>query len=294
MVEKLTIKDLTEKGISELKKGDYNNPLLDVHLMLCHILNVDRIYLYTNSDVTLDNEKANKFIELLNKRKEGYPLQYILNTQEFMGLDFFVDEGVLIPRPDTEVLVENIIDIVKKDHLDNTKTIKIIDIGTGSGAITLSLANYIKNSFVYSVDISKKALEIANKNCNNLGLNNKVMFLEGDLLDKIDGNVINNVDVIVSNPPYIPSGDIDELQIEVSKYEPRLALDGGIDGLDFYKRIINKAPLFLKSNGLLAFEIGYNQGSDLSLLLKESKQFKGIKTIKDLGGKDRVILARKI
>lgn len=291
MVERFTINELIKKGISEIEKGDFNNPLLDVQLLLGYTLNVDRLYIYTHGNDILEEQHVDKFLKLVEQRKSGYPLQYILKKQEFMGLDFFVDEGVLVPRPDTEVLVEKIIDIVEKGYFKDNEPLNILDIGTGSGAITLSLAHYIKNSFVYSVDISKKALEIANKNMMNLELENRVKLLEGDLLDKLDDDFINKFNIIVSNPPYIPSKDIDDLQIEVSKFEPRLALDGGLDGLDFYKRIIDKAPLYLKENGLLAFEIGYNQAKELKNLLVENGCFRDVEIIKDLGSNDRVVVA---
>lgn len=291
MVERFTINELIKKGINEIEKGDFNNPLLDVQLLMCYTLNVDRLYIYTHGNDILEEQHVDKFFKLVNIRKSGYPLQYILKKQEFMGLDFFVDEGVLVPRPDTEVLVEKIIDIVEKGYFKDNESLNILDIGTGSGAITLSLAHYIKNSLLYSVDISKKALEIANENMMNLGLENRVKLLEGDLLDKLDSSLIDKFNIIVSNPPYIPSKDIDDLQIEVSKYEPRLALDGGLDGLDFYKRIIDKAPLYLKENGLLAFEIGYNQAKELKNLLSKSRGFRDIEVIKDLGGNDRVVIA---
>lgn len=288
----ITIQQLLEHGVAVLESEHIQNPFLDTQLLLGYSLNVDKVYIYTHRDEVVDKEYVENFLDLLDKRRKGYPLQYILGTQEFMGLSFEVGEGVLVPRPDTEVLVESIIEIAKTEDFIDRDQLRILDIGTGSGAITLSLAYYIRNSKVFSVDISDKALEIAKKNSERLGLDHKVTFLKGDLFNpikRLDGEM--KFDIIVSNPPYIPSGEIDSLQKEVAKYEPRLALDGGIDGLDFYRKIVCKSPLFLDNKGLLAFEIGYNQGNSLKNLLHENKGFKNIIIRKDLAGHDRVVFA---
>ncbi|MTI66361.1 MAG: peptide chain release factor N(5)-glutamine methyltransferase [Firmicutes bacterium] len=283
----MTINELLNKGFNELKEGDFSNPLLDVQLLLCFILNVDKVYIYTHRDELVNKENVDKFNELLNLRKEGYPLQYILKKQEFMGLDFFVDEGVLVPRPDTENLVERVIDLSK----DLKGKINIIDIGTGSGAISLSLAKFIKESFVYSIDINKRAIEVARKNALNFDLEN-VKFLNGDLFNPLDDNLKGNIDIIVSNPPYIPTSDIKTLQREVSKYEPKEALDGGLDGLNFYKEITKEANKWLKKNGVLAYEIGYNQGREVINILK-SEGFIKVRCFKDLSKNDRVVIGFK-
>lgn len=292
MVEKYTIKSLLQKGVEILGDGEYLNPLLDSQMILCFVLNVDKIYLYTHSNDEISDEDVDKFLKLIKKRSERYPLQYIIGKQEFMGLDFFVKEGVLVPRPDTEILVESIINLVDSGYFNDKETINIVDIGTGSGAITLSLAYYIENSFVYSVDISDIPIEVATINSENLLLQEKVKFLKGSLLEplKIE-RLEKSVDILVSNPPYIPSKDIDDLQVEVSKYEPRLALDGGVDGLDFYREIISKSEEYLSDNGVIAFEIGYDQGKDIKNLLIQQNIFKDIEIIKDLSGLDRVVIA---
>ncbi|AFS77264.1 protein methyltransferase HemK [Gottschalkia acidurici 9a] len=290
MVE-YTINTLLKKGIENLGEGDYLNPLLDSQILLGFVLDVERMYLYTHKDDIVDNKDMERFLELIEKRKKRYPLQYIIGKQEFMGLDFFVKEGVLVPRADTEILVESIIDIVKNGYFKDKENLNIVDIGTGSGAITLSLAHYIKNSFVYSVDISDIPIEVATKNSINLSLNNRVKFLKGNLLEPLQKEELKNrVDILVSNPPYIPSNVIDDLQTEVSDYEPRLALDGGEDGLDFYRDIIKSSDIYLSSKGMIAFEIGYDQGEAVKNLLKKNGKFEDIKIIKDLSGLDRVVL----
>lgn len=270
MVNAYTIEDLIKKGIEALGEGEFNNPLLDSQLLLCHVLNVDKIYTYTHKNEIVDSHSVDKFLKLIDKRKSGYPIQYILGKQEFMGLDFFVKEGVLVPRPDTEILVEYILDIVKKGYFNNKETLKIVDIGTGSGAITLSLAHYLEKVHIYSVDISPIALEVATENSRRLGLESKVTFLKGDLFEPLDIlGLQNSIDIIVSNPPYIPTKDIAELQREVAEYEPKLALDGGEDGLDFYRRIVKECHKYLAPKAVLAMEIGYDQGPALKKLLED-------------------------
>lgn len=295
MVGKFTISSLLEKGIEILGKGDYFNPLLDAQILLSHLLDVEKIYLYTHSKDIVEERTVDEYLKLIELRKSRYPLQYIIGKQEFMGLDFKVKEGVLVPRPDTEVLVESIIEIVKNGQFVKRETINIADIGTGSGAITLSLAHFIENAFVYSVDISKKALGVANENAKNLLLDNRVKFLNGNILKPLyDEHLERSIDILVSNPPYIPSRVIEELQIEVSTYEPKLALDGGEDGLDFYRNIIDNSGDLIRENGIIAFEIGHDQAKEIEKLLETNGNFKDIETITDLSGLDRVIIGKKV
>ncbi len=305
MVAHYTIGDLIKKGIEILGEGEFNNPLLDSQLLLCHVINVDKIYTYTHKDEIIDSLFVDKFLKLIDKRKSGYPIQYMLGKQEFMGLDFFVKEGVLIPRPDTEILVEYIIELVKGKCFKSKEHIKIVDIGTGSGTITLSLAHYIENAHIYSIDVSDIALQVAAENSKRLGLESKVTFLKGDLFKPLDGlNIQGSIDIIVSNPPYIPTKDIAELQKEVAEYEPKLALDGGEDGLDFYRRIVSDSGKYLSDNGVLALEIGYDQGPAVKKLLEDKGTLtkknipqnhpQCIEIIKDLAGHDRVVVLKTI
>ena len=295
MVERFTISSLLEKGIDILGKGDYFNPLLDAQILLSHLLDVDKIYLYTHSRDIVEERTVGEFLKLIELRKSRYPLQYIIGKQEFMGLDFKVKEGVLVPRPDTEILVESIIDIVEKGYFGERETINIADIGTGSGAITLSLAHFIKNAFVYSVDISKKALEVANENAKSLSLESRVKFLNGNILEPLyDEKLEKSIDILVSNPPYIPTKVIEKLQIEVSTYEPKLALDGGSDGLEFYRKIIEGSSQLIRKNGIIAFEIGHDQAEDIKKILIQNGNFKDIETITDLSGLDRVVIGKVV
>ena len=224
----MTIRDIIIKYSQELENIS-DTPRLDVELFLQKALGgVDRIYIHLNLNKELTKEQYGEFIEYINDRINGRPVAYIVGNREFMGLDFFVKEGVLIPRPDTETLVEEIIDLCK----DKSEKIDILDIGTGSGAITVSLAKYIENSKVMSFDISDIPLEVGKINAINNKVDNKIEFIKSDLFSAIQDKQ-KQFDVIVSNPPYIPKKDIETLHTQVKDYEPYNALEGGEDGLIF-------------------------------------------------------------
>lgn len=281
----MEINQLLKKGVDLIKDRPYTNPVLEATLLLSQLLNVDRIYIYTHGREKVEGAIVEKFLELMEMRKEGYPLQYIIKKKEFMGLEFYVEEGVLIPRSDTEILVEYLLDYIDKKYKDTA--IKLLDLGIGSGAIALSVAYYRKNVTVYGVDIYDTPLKVANINKERFKLDNVHLF-KGDLFDGIEG-IEEAFHIIASNPPYIPKEDIDKLQEEVKDYEPREALDGGEDGLEFYRRIIPQSKKYLTHEGLLIFEIGYDQGQELrDMLLEEG--FKNIEILKDLQGLDRVVL----
>lgn len=279
----VTIEELLKNGIEIIKQREFNTPGLDTELILCYLLQKDRIYLHLNGKTEVSEEIAGKFYQLAQKRNEGYPLQYIINSQEFMGLELYVQEGVLIPRPDTEILVETLIEIAKEKY--NNQKIKILDLGTGSGAIAVSLAYYIENSFVTAIDISKKAVKTTNINIKKHNLNN-IKVIEGDFSDDI---INEKFHIVVSNPPYIERDTISSLQTEVSVYEPKKALDGGWDGLDYYRRIVELFRNIHEKNGVLAVEIGYSQKISVEEIFMNAKLFKEIKSCKDLSGRDRVV-----
>ena len=281
----VTIEKLLKDGIEIIKEREFNNPFLDVQLILSYILKKDKIYLHLHRKDEVDENTAKKFYEMAEKRNEGYPLQYMTNTQEFMGLDFYVQEGVLVPRPDTEILVEKIINIVNNSSFKN-KSIKILDIGTGSGAIGLSLGYYLKNSIITAMDISDIAIETTQTNIRRFGLEN-VKTLRGDIFKYNFGN--EKYDIVVSNPPYIEKEIIDILPVEVSIYEPKLALDGGIDGLDYYRHIIGVFEKIHENNAILSVEIGYNQKDAVIEIFNKANIFNKVECDKDLGGNDRVV-----
>ena len=231
--------------------------------------------------------KINEFEIGLEKIKNNIPIQYITNHQEFMKLDFYVDENVLIPQPDTEILVEEVIKYVNEnaENFSNSSPIKILDLCTGSGAIAISLAKYIENVEITATDISNKAIQIAKLNAEKNLVHKKIKFIESDMFENIEKN---QFDIIISNPPYIETNIIPTLDKEVQK-EPFIALDGGDDGLRFYRLIIKNAKDYLAPTGKISLEIGYNQKEAIFNLIKNCDNFNNPVCIKDLGGNDRVI-----
>ena len=279
----MTIRETIKKGMINLKTNGIEEPNLKARLLMQFILNKPRQYLLIYDNQTLSLRQEVNYFKAIKKIISGVPLQHITHMQEFMKMNFYVDENVLIPRSDTEILVEEVINISKKI---NAK--KILDLCTGSGAIAISLAKYIENSEITAVDISKKALEIARTNAKNNDVENQITFVESDLFKNLKED---KYDVIVSNPPYIPTKDIDELSEEVRLHDPVLALDGDTDGLKFYKAITKQSVNYLKENGYLCYEIGYNQAEDVRNIMEQCG-YSGIKVIKDLAGLDRVVIGR--
>ena len=241
----------------------------------------EHLIIYDNEQISQQQEKV--YMQNLEKLIKGTPLQHITNSQEFMKMNFYVNNHVLIPRPDTEILVEEVIKIAK-EYADPV----ILDLCTGSGAIAVSLAKYIPNAKVYASDISKKALEVAKINAKNNEVENKIEFLESNLFEKIKNL---KFDIIVSNPPYIRTEVIESLDSEV-KQEPIIALDGGEDGLKFYKEIVEQAYPYLKLASYLCFEIGYDQKIDVIEIIENSKKYEKTYCKKDLYGNDRVIVTK--
>lgn len=286
----MEINQLLKTGVDMIKDREYGNPVLEATMVLETLLDVDRIYIYTHGKEKVEQATLDKFLELMKKRAKGYPIQYILNEKEFMGLNFYIEEGVLIPRPDTEILVEYILNYIDMNYKD--KSINLLDLGIGSGAIALSIANYKRHINVYGVDSSDIAMKVASINRKKFNLNN-VKLYKGDLFQGIkELGLEGKFHIIASNPPYISKEEIQTLQKEVKDFEPMAALDGGEDGLDFYRIIVPESKKYLMNNGLLIFEIGWEQGKTVSNLLLD-EGFKNIKILKDLQGLDRVVLGTK-
>lgn len=281
----MTIRQMMKKWIRELSNS--TSAKLDVELAMCKILDVTRLYIHLNLDEEISKKNENRIEALLKQRRKGRPMAYIIGKKEFMGLDFFVKEGVLIPRPDTEVLVEDIIEQAKK--IDNPL---IVDIGTGSGAISVSLTKYIKDSKVYSLDISDDALEIGQVNAKNNEVEDRITFLKSDVFSSLENEDIK-FDIIVSNPPYIRKADIAGLEVDVKNYEPSLALDGGDDGFDFYRKITEDSIKFIKDNGILGYEVGYDQAEDVKKIMIQSG-YGDIRILEDLASIQRVVIGTKI
>ena len=279
----MTIRELLNQGIIMLKNEKIDSPKTKARLILESTLNKSREYLiiYDKNEVT--SAQRDHYIKKIKRVILGEPVQYITGLQEFMKLNFFVTKDVLIPRQDTEVLVEEVIKIAK--DIPNPV---ILDLCTGSGAIAVSLAKYIPNSKIYGIDISEKALEVAKKNAEFNGVKNSIEFRVSDLFNKIRNQ---KFDIIVSNPPYIKKEDIKLLPKDVQK-EPKIALDGGTDGLAFYSRIAKSAYKHLRRGGYLCLEIGYNQKLQVKKIIEGQKRYINFYCKKDLCENDRVVITQ--
>lgn len=277
----MTIKQAITKGMIMLKSNNVESPKLKARLLLQYVLDKPRQYIIVYDNKEIDKQQQWQYFVNIEKLTKGIPLQHITHRQEFMKMDFFVDENVLIPRHDTEILVEEVIKIAQKYNSP-----RILDLCTGSGAIAISLKKFVPNADITAVDISEKALEIAQKNAKKL--ETKINFLKSDLFDKLDNK---KFDIIVSNPPYIRKDEIKKLSEEVQK-EPKIALDGGEDGLDFYRIIAEQAINYLKTGSFLCFEIGYNQKNDVIKIIEDEQNYKNTYCKKDLYGNDRIIITQ--
>ncbi len=274
----MVIGDEIARVIEILKDSGNDNPYFEAHLIFRHILKLSPTDLVLSRNKKISEESIEIINGYVQRRVNHEPLQYILNSQEFMGIDFYVDENVLIPRQDTETLVEHILEHFKGG------AISAIDIGTGSGCIAISIAKFNQKAFFNAIDISKKALNVAKGNARDNGVLERISFVEADIFTY---EPYGKYDLIVSNPPYIKSSDIDGLQKDVNGFEPRGALDGGATGLSYYERIVKLSPKLLNVNGMLAFEVGFDQAEDVKKLMEED--FCDIKIIKDLCGVQRVV-----
>lgn len=276
-------KEAYDAGVSRLKEAGVEEAALDARLLLEHICHTNRNDLLAHGDRELGEDLCSVYFEGIARRESRVPLQHITGEQAFMGLAFEVNGHVLIPRQDTEILVE---EVLKNLH----DGMEILDMCTGSGCILISLLRYSNDCAGLGVDISGGALRVAEKNAQNIlsGFSGKVRFLESDLFE----NVEEMFDVIVSNPPYIPAGDMEGLMPEVRDYEPRIALDGGEDGLVFYRKILEGSRSHLKKGGMLFFEIGYDQGRAVSKMMRETG-FLDVQVRKDYAGLDRVVFGTR-
>jgi release factor glutamine methyltransferase len=257
----------------------------EIELLFTETLNCDRVPLYLNRRIILSKDKCGFIALALKRRINREPIQYILGKTEFMGLEFKVNRDVFIPRPETEILVEKVINIVRSSEFG---VHSLLDIGTGSGCIAISLAKFLKDVKITATDIANEALEVAKQNA----LLNKVEinFLQSNLFSNSELRT-KNYELIVSNPPYVSTSEISELQPEI-QYEPRIALDGGEEGLDFYRHLIAQSPCYLKRNGFLIMEMGYNQRNAIENIFQKSECFEIIEVVKDYNDIERVIVAQ--
>lgn len=292
---------LNEAGVSTAR--------IDAEVLMQHVLQKEKIFLITEPAYEFSAEEEKRFFETVNERASGKPVSYITGEKEFMGLPFTVNEAVLIPRPDTEILTEEAVRLLKdelqmRDKLTDigiktaetgaeavTGGVKVLDMCTGSGAIAVSIAYYVNRAEVTAADISGEALEVAGINAEKNDIAERMTFVQGNLFENIDDG--EEYDMIVSNPPYIKTEDVAGLMTDVKDFEPELALDGGDDGLDFYRIIIPEAEKRLKKGGYLLFEIGMDQGDDLRKLFAENGGFEDVRVLQDLAGLDRTVCAKK-
>ena len=263
---------------------EMDTPRLDGEVLLSHVLGKDRIYLYTHYDQPLIQEELDAFRPLVQERAKGHCVAAIIGEKDFMGLTFKVNDKVLIPRPDTETLIEHVLGAYPKDS-----KVRILDVCTGPGTILLSLLHYLPNACGVGLEISTDALTVAEENRERFNLNDRVQLLESDMFSALDGKA-EKFDLIVSNPPYIRTGDAKLLSQDVLN-EPHIALFGGEDGLEFYRILAKACGTYLKSQGRIAFEIGYDQAEEVKSLLKEASHYSNIQCIADLGGNNRVVTA---
>lgn len=284
---KKTIEKVLAEGKALLKDAHIRTWALDGEILLSHVLSFSRVQLFTHSKDEISEEQEKVYKDLIYRRLKGTPTQYLTNEQEFMSLPFYVNNHVLIPRQDTEILVETALELI-----DRKKEFQVLDVCTGSGCIGISIAYYAPLSRVIGIDISEPALNVAEHNAKLNQVNDRVHFIKSNLFKGVSEDLKGTIDMIVSNPPYIPTDEIKGLMKEVSEYEPTIALDGGKDGLDFYRFIVKDGKEYLKSGGILLFEIGYNQGDEVAWLLK-SHGFNSVEIKKDLAGLNRVVFGIK-
>lgn len=263
-----TISQAIAEGAGRFRESRVAEERRTAGVLLCHVLGVDRTYLLTRSEEQIDEERYRKYLALVERRVTGEPLQYITGHQEFYGLDFTVTPAVLIPRPETEFLVERLIRLVRE--LRN-ETPLIVDLGTGSGCIAVTLALHIPGARVIAIDSSKAALDVARANAERHSARDRIEFVEGDLLAPLGERRLDTpIDILASNPPYVGEDRPELIQREVSQWEPHAALFGGNDGLDFYRRLLLDAPRYLEPGGYLVFEIGYGQLDAILELINRS------------------------
>ncbi|MDA8933104.1 peptide chain release factor N(5)-glutamine methyltransferase [Candidatus Pelagibacter ubique] len=280
----MNIENILKEGIGILQKNKISNPQLDSEILLSNSIKRDKKHIILNPKEVLNSEQLGKFKNLIERRKKGEPIAYLINKKEFWKDEFFVNKDVLIPRPDSELIIEQVLKIYSKDD-----QLQILDIGTGSGCILLSILKERSNFYGTGIDISKKSINVSKFNAKQLNLTNRVKFFHSS----VDNFNNGKYDIIVSNPPYIEQLSLKYLEKDVVNFEPKLALSGGFDGFSKIRKVINKASILIKKNGKFILEIGFNQKNKVIKILKE-EGFYVNKAIKDYGNNDRCIISTKI
>jgi len=280
----MNIENILNEGINILQKNKIANPQLDSEILLSDSIKRDKKHIILNPKEILNSEQLVKFKSLIERRKKGEPIAYLINKKEFWKDEFFVNKDVLIPRPDSELIIEQVLKIYLKDV-----QLQVLDIGTGSGCILLSILKERSNFYGTGIDISKKSINISKFNAKQLNLTNRVKFFHSS----VDNFNNGKYDMIVSNPPYIEQLSLKYLEKDVVNFEPKLALSGGFDGFSKIRKVINKTNNLIKKNGKFILEIGFNQKNKVIKILKE-EGFYVNKAIKDYGNNDRCIISTKI
>nr|AAR37631.1 modification methylase, HemK family [uncultured marine bacterium 438] len=280
----MNIENILKEGIDILQKNKIANPQLDSEILLSNSIKRDKKHVILNPKEVLNSEQLGKFKSLIERRKKGEPIAYLINKKEFWKDEFFVNKDVLIPRPDSELIIEQVLKIYSKDD-----QLQILDIGTGSGCILLSILKERSNFYGTGIDISKKSIDVSKFNAKQLNLTNRVKFFHSS----VDNFNNGKYDIIVSNPPYIEQLCLKYLEKDVVNFEPKLALSGGFDGFSKIRKVINKTSNLIKKNGKFILEIGFNQKNKVIKILKE-EGFYVNKAIKDYGNNDRCIISTKI
>jgi len=282
----MQLKQALSSAIERLEAADMGSPRMNAEVLLMFVLGVNRAYLYAHPERELTAEEEARYDEVLAQRATGMPSQYITGHQEFWGLDFVVTPAVLIPRPETEHLVETVLELAR-----GIARPKLVDVGTGSGCVALALAHELKSAAVYAVDVSADALEIAGANAARLRLDGRVHFTQSNVLEALAG--VHDFDFVVSNPPYVGFGEADKVQKSVRDFEPRVAVFAGEQGLDVIGALIEQAHRALKPGGWLAMEIGYSM-RDAAVNLLSPTMWEDVRVVPDLQGIPRVVAARKV
>ena len=280
----MNIENILNKGINILQKNKIANPQLDSEILLSNSIKRDKKHIILNPKEILNSEQLEKFNSLIERRKKNEPIAYLINKKEFWKDEFFVNKDVLIPRPDSELIIDQVLKIYSKDV-----QLQILDIGTGSGCILLSILKERSNFYGTGIDISKKSINVSKFNAKQLNLTNRVKFFHSS----VDNFNNGKYDIIVSNPPYIKQLSLKYLEKDVVNFEPKLALSGGFDGFSKIRKVINKASILIKKNGKFILEIGFNQKNKVIKILKE-EGFYVNKAIKDYGNNDRCVISTKI
>ena len=280
----MKIENILNKGADILKANKIVNPFLDAEILLSESIKKNKKHIILNPTEVLKRQHLNKFNKLIERRKKGEPVAYLINKKEFWKNEFYINKDVLIPRPDSELIIEQVLKIYSKDT-----QLQVLDVGTGSGCILLSILKERQNFYGTGIDVSKKSINVSKFNAKKLKLGNRVKFYNSD----VDNFKIGKYDLIVSNPPYIKKLNLKYLEKDVVNFEPKLALSGGFDGISKIRKIISKASILIKKKGKLILEIGFNQKNKVKNILNK-EGFYINKTLKDYGNNDRCIISTKI